>query len=185
MSGPLIFDCLQPHSGLVEGWCLLMVKTTLVLSRPSTSILASCDSAFFPLLLRETRYASACIVIWLKVHGCGKMEGEKTQSVPYYQQPPLTGAALEVMHDGEEKRLFDERSTHKKRTDCYFTNVSHSSVSSKSSQQRKVCSIKWHLEDFNLRRTIGYLTRKSSDTINIGFLPWRAVSHPLKRMWVW
>ena len=65
------------------------------------------------------------------------MEGEKTQSVPYYQQPPLTGAALEVMHDGEEKRLFDERSTHKKRTDCYFTNVSHSSVSSKSSQQRK------------------------------------------------
>ena len=42
------------------------------------------------------------------------MEGEKTQSVPYYQQPPLTGAALEVMHDGEEKRLFDERSTHKK-----------------------------------------------------------------------
>ena len=65
------------------------------------------------------------------------MEGEKTQSVPYYQQPPLTGAALEVMHDGEEKRLFDERSTHKKRTDCYFTDVSHSSVSSKSSQQRK------------------------------------------------
>ena len=43
------------------------------------------------------------------------MEGEKTQSVPYYQQPPPpTGAALEVMHDGEEKRLFDERSTHKK-----------------------------------------------------------------------
>ena len=88
------------------------------------------------------------------------MEGEKTQSVPYYQQPPpLTGAALEVMHDGEEKRLFDERSTHKKRTDCYFTNLSHSSVSSKNSQQRKSPIVK------NTRERVIFLCRVDKDSV--------------------